>query len=187
MGKPWEDVPHIWKDEKAYLNWMRSQIRRIWSRHPIKTSYIKAREVKVEYALTRPVLYPIAHKLSGNTKTVCRCEMCNFYFAKGKMEVDHIAGGEGFSDYAGFLEWQKRMLFLGYEDIQHLCKPCHQLVSTSQRFNCSIADAPKYQKLAEFKKLKAEAQRVKLIKLGLPPGLNGKARVATFQEHLGVL
>lgn len=163
--KPWDSVPDLWKDERSYLNWLRGQIRRIWSRHPIKHRYIAQRPtVKVlkldggGRELERPVPLGVP-KLSANTKEVKCCEMCGKWFPKGKMEVDHEVGGVGFSTYEEFLEWQHRMLFVSFDDIKHICKTCHNKVTLSQKFNCSLENVWVYQEIAAFNKLKAGPMR----------------------------
>ena len=178
MGKPWEDVPDVWKDERAYCNWLRSQIRRAWSRHPIKTTYVKNRRMAIADmdACTRKD-YPRA-------KFICECEMCHSWFPQSHMEVDHIHGGTGFSDYEGFLVWQKTMLFLGFEDIQHLCKPCHANVTLSQKLGCTLKEVPFHRERIAFGKLKAKGQITKLKKLGLPEGTNSAKREAIFLAYL---
>ena len=179
MGKPWEDVPDVWKDERAYCNWLRSQIRRAWSRHPIKTTYVKNRRVpksKMAKAITS--------KFSANAKFFCDCEMCGKWQPQSYMEVDHIHGGTGFSTYEGFLVWQKTMLFLGFEDIQHLCKPCHADVTLSQKLGCTLEEVPMQRERIDFGKLKAKGQIAKLKKLGLPEGRNSDIREANFLVYL---
>ena len=162
MGKPWEDVPDIWEDEQAYCNWLRSQVRRMWTRHPIKTTYVKNRRIpKSEVAKA------ITSQFSANTKFFCACEMCGKMSPQSHMEVDHKLGGKGFKNYKEFLVWQKTMLFLGYEDIQHLCTPCHSDVSLSQKLGCTLEDVPFHRDRIAFGKLKAAPQKAKLAKLKL--------------------
>lgn len=178
MGKPWEDVPHIWKDEAAYCNWMRGQIRRMWSRHPIKVEYIKNRRVpisKVGAAIREQ--YPRA-------KYVCPCEMCHNWFPQSHMEVDHLHGGEGFRTYDEFLVWQKTMLFLGFNDIQHLCKPCHAKVTLSQKLGVPLSEVPLHQERIAFDKLAATTQARKLQHLGLPEGKNAAERKQIYLKYL---
>lgn len=184
MSKPWESVPHIWKDEKAYCNWLRGQIRRMWKRHP----------VKIEYINSLPSVTPNDAKLEGlsigvdkvhpNTKVLKECEMCSKWFPKGHMVVDHLHGGDGFSTYEEFLVWQEMILFLGFEDIQYICKPCHHQVSMSQKFHCSLEDVEMYIKRADFRKANASKQQLILKRVQQPPGANKKEREAIYCAYL---
>ena len=182
MGKPWESVPHIWADERAYCNWLRSQIRRMWSRHPIKVEYVKQRQIPIAEAVRRGVEF--GHCYHPRTTAVCQCEHCHLWFAKGQMEVDHLHGGYGFSNYEEFLVWQKTMLFLSFDDIQHLCKKCHHKVSMTQKFHCEPEEVQAYIDRANFRKLKAGAQAAALNALCLPKGKNGAERDALYIQYL---
>lgn len=182
MSKPWLDVPEVWKDEQAFLNWMRSQIRRVWSRHPIKVEYVKRRQITVEHAKEFGVEF--GHCLHPRTKTVCRCEHCHLWFAKNQMEVDHIEGGTGFADYESFLQWQKRMLFVDFGDIQHLCKKCHHKVSMTQKFHCKPEEVQAYIDRANFRKFTAKMQQSALRAMGYTPGKNAKEREAQYTRYL---
>lgn len=127
MANPWDDVPHIWKDEKAYYTWLRSSIRRIWSRSPIKLAYKQSRRYKA----------PVGK--NGKEVFVSNCEMC------GKQhrdcQVDHLRGGFGFTDWQSFTEWSKMILWVTFDDIRELCPECHEAVTLSQKLGISLEDA----------------------------------------------
>ena len=141
MNEPWNIPNSPWKDEKAYLNWLRGSIRRIWSRHPVKISYKQNRRYKAP-----------AGK-NGKEVWVSDCEIC------GKQsrdcQVDHLHGGYGFTDWTSFTEWAKMILWVGFDDIQEVCVECHEAVTLSQRKGISFEEAS-YEKIAidlEKKKL----------------------------------
>lgn len=127
MSNPWDDVPHIFKDEKAYFNWLRSQIRRIWSRAPVKLAYKMSRRYKA----------PVGK--FGKDVWVSDCEMCGQQHRS--CEVDHLHGGYGFKDWTSFCEWSKMILWVTFDDIRELCPDCHAAVSLSQRLGISVKDA----------------------------------------------
>lgn len=125
--KVWKFPDSPWKSETAFLGWLRGQIRRIWSRHPVKIAYKNSRRYKA----------PIGR----NEKEVwCSdCEIC------GKQsrdcEVDHKDGGYGFTDWDSFTNWQQRILLVSFDDIRELCKECHSVVSYAQSYNMSFEEA----------------------------------------------
>lgn len=164
MGNPWQDAPDLWADEQAYCQWLRSQGRRIWSRHPIKIRYIKAHKVPVNAVREedRPT------KLNPRTKELCKCEMCGCYTIGSNTEVDHISMAGSFTNVAEWHDWLDRLLLIGFDDIRLLCKPCHKKVNLSQRFHCSIEEAEIRQKLAAFKKLRIYDMKLTLTKLHIP-------------------
>lgn len=182
MGKPWESVPSLWKDERAYCNWLRSQIRRMWSRHPVKTEYVKQRQIPIAEAVRRGVEF--GHCYHPRTKTVCQCEHCHLWFAKGQMEVDHLHGGFGFSNYQEFLVWQETMLFLGFEDVQHLCKKCHHKVTMTQKFHCKPEEVAAYIDRAHFRKQTAKMQGQILHAMNLQSGKNKAEREDIYCRYL---
>lgn len=182
VSKPWECVPDLWKTEKSYLNWLRGQIRRIWSRHPIKHRYVAQQEV---ISVTdAPLHLPLGCTLSPRTKKLRQCEMCRLWWPPSKLEVDHIHGGVGFDNYEEFLEWQERILFVSFDDIRELCKTCHADVTLSQKLGCTLEEVPKERERIEFGKLKATKQNEALVMLGIKQGKNPAERVALFNEYL---
>lgn len=197
-GKPWEDAPDLWKDEKQFMSsYLRSAIRKIWSRHPIKHRYcnsrptlaIESREGVIYHQGTDDVLDPRdvrlgVAKIHPNTKKLRSCEICGKWFPVGKLVVDHLEGGYGFSTHEELVQWMSRQLWVGFDDIREICKPCHEKVNTMQRTGCTWEEVPMQQELAAFKKLKAGPMRKQLSKLGLPEGNNEAVRIETFTAYL---
>ena len=182
-NKPWEDVPEIWKDEGQYLNWLRSQTRRAWARHPLKHAYCQRRE-------TISRLDAVAEHKIGETdyrlaKKFRCCEMCEKWTPVSKLEVDHIVGGEGFTTLNDFMDWYWRMLLVGFDSIRELCKPCHDNVTLSQKLHCSLEAVPYHRDRIAFGKLTAGQQHALLAKLELSSGSNEELRMAIYLEYLG--
>lgn len=131
--EPWDDCPNVFNDEKAFLNWLRSQTRRIWSKHPIKLEYKKTLRYKAPVGRNSKEVF------------VIDCEIC------GKQcrdtQTDHLKGGFGFTDWTSFTEWAKMILWVTFDDIRELCPGCHGLVTYCQKNGCTWEEAG-YQKLA---------------------------------------
>lgn len=194
-GKPWEDAPDLWKDEKQFMSgYLRGAIRKIWMRHPIKIRYcnsrpmlaIESREGVIYYKGTDDVLDEDlgVDKIHPNTKKLRTCEICGKWFPVGKLQVDHLEGGYGFSTHEELVQWMGRQLWVGFDDIREICIPCHELVNTTQRYGCTMEEAPLYQEYAAFKQKKAGPQRKVLSQLGLPDGKNAKEREAIFFDYI---
>lgn len=147
VKNPWEDVPHVWKDEKAYFNWLRSSIRRVWTRHPIKIAYKQSRRYKAAVGRNNKDVW------------VSDCEMC------GKQsrdcEVDHIEGGYGFKDWQSFTEWSKMILWVTFDDLRELCKDCHAAVTLSQKLGIPLEDAFIEKQVIEICKSKKDREFIK--------------------------
>ncbi|AUR85203.1 hypothetical protein NVP1070O_39 [Vibrio phage 1.070.O._10N.261.45.B2] len=184
MTKPWEDAPDLWKDEKAYCQWLRSQSRRIWARHPIKNRYKAASTVPKEELLPlKRVKFEAAYP---RAKKACDCEMCGEFFPASQIEVDHIDEAGSFTTVEEWKVWLDRLLLLGFDGIRLLCKDCHLKVTLSQRFKCDIRDVWVYQRIAEFNKLKAAPMRQAFKDAGLSTGvaLVVPRMKALFKQHM---
>lgn len=160
--QPWDDCPEVWKSEQAYMQWLRSQTRRVWSRHPIKLEYKKQRRYKA----------PVGR--NGKEVWVSDCEMCGCQ--SRKCEVDHLDGGYGFSNWEEYTQWAKRILWVTFSDVRELCKVCHEAVTLSQRKNISIDEA-KIEKVAiAFGKCSVDTQKELLEGEGIDPSLTSNAK-----------
>ena len=127
MSNPWLIPNSPWKDEKAYLTWLRGSVRRIWSTHPVKVSYKQSRRYKA----------PVGR--NGKEVWVSDCEMCGK--ACRDNQCDHVKGGFGFTDWESFCEWAKMILWVTFDDIRELCPDCHGTVTLSQRLGISFDEA----------------------------------------------
>lgn len=136
--KVWNFPSSPWKTETAFLGWLRGQIRRIWSRHPVKISYKNSRRYKAPVGRNEKEVW------------VSDCEICGCQ--SRDCEVDHKDGGYGFTDWDSFTKWQQRILLVSFDDIRELCKECHAIVSHAQR--CGIS----------FEEAKCEKEAIAIIK-----------------------
>lgn len=175
MTKPWDDAPDLWKDEKAYCAWLRSQSRRIWARHPIKNRYKSAATKPIDAATK--VKYPRAKKM-------CGCEMCHDFFPASKIEVDHIKPAGSFVNVAEWKDWLDRLLLLGFSGIRLLCIECHLKVTLSDRFGCSLENVWVYQEIARFNKLNAKGMDKALANSGLVSGANNATRKKLYKQFM---
>lgn len=128
MNEPWRDCD-VWINEKAFFNWLREQSRRIWSRHPIKSTYKNSRRFKANIGIR------------GNEIWACECEICGKVVRSSDTQIDHIRNKAGFSDWDGYIEWLKALLVVDFDDIRELCKDCHSIVTHSQRTGLSFDEA----------------------------------------------
>lgn len=180
---PWDELPEVWADEAAFLSkYVRSAVRLAWKRHPVKLEYLKRR--KVSAAEVRDQVPAKRIHFGDKCKNAYECESCHDFYAQHQMEVDHIEGGYGFRDFDTFMQWFKRMLYVGFDGLRHICKKCHQDETDCQRWGCTKEQLPLYREQTRFKDLKAAPQKKLLAKLGLPEGKNSTEREAIYWEHL---
>lgn len=167
-NNPWDDVPHIWEDEKSYMGWLRSQTRRVWSKHPIKTEYKKARRYKA----------PVGVK--GKEVFVSDCEICGEQCRN--TQVDHIVAGGSFNNWKTYTEWAKRILWVTFSDIRELCIPCHEIVTLSQKKGITFEEAAIEKKVIAVTSLKATPQKEWLLSKGITPESNADKRKIQIRE-----
>lgn len=152
-AEPWRDSS-AWKSEKEFLNWLRSQSRRIWSRHPVKLDYVRSKELPV------PEDFP-----NQRVKSVVECELCNHLFKKGDTEVDHLIMAGSFKSVEEFKDWIVRLLVVDFNGLRLLCKSCHSIVTLSQKLGITYEDAVVEKKAIEFSKKKVNEQKEILLAL----------------------
>lgn len=168
---PWVDVPHLWKDEKAYMNWLRSQTRRMWSRHPVKNEFVKSKRFKA----------PLGR--NGREVWCVECVLCNN--DTNKFEVDHITPGGSFHDWKSYTEWSKRILWVRFEDLRLLCLPCHQLITYCDKYGLSLEEGAVEKEVIQKIKQKATDQKKELLSLGFTAGETRTAemRRECYRKH----
>lgn len=169
--KPWHDS-NIWKDEKAFMQWLRSQSRRIWSRHPIKTEYKRNRRYKA----------PLGRVTKNNPEGMVwasDCELCGK--TSRKCEVDHLDGGYGFTNWEEYVVWLKRILFVTFDDIRELCPACHAIVTHQQKTGLSFEEAKVDKARIRFEKKPVALQRKTLEAYGVVGATNKVKRAAAVR------
>ena len=167
--KYWKYPGSPFKNETAWWNWLRGSIRRTWSRSPVKIAYKQSRRYKA----------PVGK--NGKEVFVSDCEMCGKQ--SRNCEVDHLEGGKGFHDWETFVEWQKRILLVSFDDIQELCKDCHAIVSHAQRYDMSF-DVAKADKEAKAIVDAKEEKNFLLENNILPASAQKNRREQVFQVLL---
>lgn len=168
MKNPWEIPNSPWKDEKAYLNWLRGSIRRIWSRHPVRIAYKQSLRYKA----------PVGK--NGKEVWVCECELCGKQ--SRETQTDHIHGGYGFKDWDSFTEWARMILWVSFDDIRELCIECHEIVTLSQRKGISFDEA--FAQKEAIRMIKEKKCLTWLGERGIVPLRSQKARREQIAEQI---
>lgn len=161
LVNPWDNST-AWKSEKDFMNWLRSQTRRIWSRHPVKISYKIARRFKA----------PIG--VNGKDVWACNCEMCGKLVRSSETQIDHIVMGGSFSDWKTYTEWARRILWVTADDIRELCVDCHSVVNHMQKTGKSYEESIIEKKVIDIIKQKKDKQV--LSDAGITPASNATKR-----------
>lgn len=143
--------------EKRYWGYLRSGLRKTFSRYPNKYRVLAA---------------------SKGGRNQYRCAGCRKVYGKKDVAVDHIepcGSLKGFEDVAGFVD----RMFCAEEGLQVLCTSCHYVKSMRER---GFTD----EEISSFwfKKLKAREQKQVLLDLNVEPAKNAELRLKQYQENM---
>lgn len=121
--------------DTKFWGWLSSQLRKVWRSHPTKTDFIK--HVRFIKKVGNRPLYHI------------KCVMCEKDFQLKDIEINHkVKCGDVKSE-----GYALRMLNVGFDDLEPLCKPCHAIVTYSERMGIPIQDAAVEKEVIRFSKL----------------------------------
>lgn len=155
---PWEQLPDVWKTEAAYFQWLRGQMRKAWSRHPIKNAYKAKRR-------TRAAVGKKIDKATGKPASVWAlpCDQCGGVFPQSNVEVDHIIRAGSFKSWADCEHWLMSLMQISFDDLQLLCKPCHKIKSYAETHNLSFEEATAEKAAIQWLKDTTPAQQIKFL------------------------
>ena len=148
---PWDELPHVWKTEAAYLSWLRGQLRRIWSRHPIKNEFIRRHRRSVD---------------GRRHKWELQCKQCEGWFQAKHIEVDHISPAGSFRCIEDFRTFGYRLIHISMDELQILCKRCHKVKTYAERMSLSLEESESQIEANAMMRLPAGSLRALMLKHG---------------------
>lgn len=160
------------KSEAKYVAWLRSALRRVWTKHPVKLEMLKKnRQRKM-------------NKVTGRMVYQYQCCKCNNWHVAKNVEVNHIETvGTLTLDTLG--THAERLLLVTEDMLELVCKPCHAVITYSERSGMSIEDSELEKKLINFfKKYDAKEQKRRFGLAGLVPAKTQALRRDQLREHL---
>ena len=177
--EPWEQCPDVWKTKASFFQWIRGQMRRAWSRHPVKVSYMANHRERV------PLGKPTKKNPTGLVWG-CRCEHCNELFKQTECEVDHIHEAGSFKGWEDFEAWIMKLMHINWDGIRVVCKECHRIISYAARTGMTFEEAKLEKEVIAFTKWSVTKQLNTLIKAGFDNEhtSNAKKRRAAYKKHL---
>jgi hypothetical protein len=174
---PWECCPTVWKSEAAYFTWIRGQMRRAWSRHPVKIAYMQGHRGR----------YPIGKETKSNPEGMvwgCKCEICSWVKSQSECEVDHIQSAGSFRNWDEFSPWMQGLMLINFDDLQVVCKECHKIKSYADKWGMSFEEARLEKEVIVFTKLPAAKQVEVLRGITHRVCTTAKQRRAAYKEYL---
>ena len=150
-----DKYPHIWKTKASLMSYLRGGLRRsCWMKHPVKLEFIKNNRERIPNPNPR-----------GKVPEVWggRCNLCKDLFVQSKLAVDHVrefsASLKDIKDIQTFVEL---ISIVTEDDLQFVCKECHDTISYSQKQGCSFEEARVRKKHIEIGKEKRILEELEL-------------------------
>lgn len=156
--------------ETQMTNWLRSALRRVWSKHPIKLGLLQKKRYK---------------SVVGNRAIfVIKCERCEKPTKQADIEVNHKVQAGSFT-LETFGEWVQRLLIVKEEELELLCKDCHGVQTYSERYNVDLKEAEIQKARVVFSKLPIHEQDKILTQFGITiEKPTSTKRKNAYVEHL---
>ncbi len=142
--------------EKKMCTQIRSAIRGVWMKHPVKLAYL--------YSHTYPDKNP-----ATRTKWLVDCEMCGGSFKQSEVQCDHIVGEHSLLTLEDVVPFAKSILGVTENDLRMLCIPCHEQVTYSERYGVSLEEAKKEKAVIAKLKQTVSKQKAELKRHGYKP------------------
>ena len=158
LNKPWE-YTDFWDNESQYLTWLRGQLRQIWSDYPVRVIFKDEQCIEVTPKMRED------YGLHRMTKKAAQCVFCLNWFAKSKLEVDHIVGESSLTSVLEVVSYLDH-LQCSPDNMQLVCKPCHKIKTYAERFSLSFEDARLEKRVIEWLKQPLNEQMEFFDKLG---------------------
>ena len=160
------------KSEKAYVAWLRSALRRVWSKHPVKLEMLKKNRVRSVNPKTSRMCFMIT------------CKTCGKDHPLSDIEVNH-KNTVGTLSLENFGTYCERLLLVEEKDLELLCKTCHEVVTYQERSGMTLEEAAIEKRvIAFFNKYPAGEQKRRFELGGMVPAKTVAQRRIQLREHL---
>lgn len=170
--EPWEECPEVWKTRAAYFNWIRGQMRRAWSRHPVKNKFIRLHRFKAPLGKKGPA------NPNGKEVWAAKCACCTKTFKQNLLQVDHIDAAGSFTSWQDFNVWMMGLMHINVKGLQFLCKKCHDTKTYADKHDMTFERAAIEKQVIAFGKLPLKSQIRKLRNYGF-----GEAALSNVKQR----
>lgn len=103
--------------KSAYFGFIRSALRRAWTRYPVRYQVLADAKRKV---------------VGKRHKMEFKCAKCSDWFKQKEVEVDHIEGCGSLKEYSDFPKFVST-LFCEADNLRVVCKPCHLKITAEAK------------------------------------------------------
>lgn len=177
IKEPWEECPEVWKSQSAYFQWIRGQMRKAWSRHPVKNKFIRANRFKAALGKKGP-------KNPDGMMVWCGvCNDCHGTYTMRKLQVDHINSAGSFRGWDDFTTWMMGLMHINVDGLQFMCKECHDTKTYADKHGLSTEAAVIEKHVIWWcKHTSVDAQKLFLQLQDLPLN-NAAARRSSYRQY----
>ena len=132
--RPWEVEGNPWGTEAKFIAYIRGVLRKGWGRYPLKINFKNSIRYQVKNTNPKSMRrFPMIW--------VMDCAICNKPFSSNDIEIDHIGDNGTFRTINDIESYARHLFMLTPDKMRGLCKPCHKIVSHSQRTGTSFEQA----------------------------------------------
>lgn len=148
--KPWQIAGVSFNTESKFWNFVRSALRQAWSRHEVKLKFVESFRIRVNnpnpnrrvetcWGMTcakckqdfpLPVESSVKKKIEEHTKVPF-----NYIEINHKTEAGSLKSKDDIGRFA------TNLLYVNFDDLEPICKECHNILSYSQKEGISIEEA----------------------------------------------
>jgi 5-methylcytosine-specific restriction endonuclease McrA len=175
--EPWEECPNVWKTPASYFQWIRGQMRLAWKRHPVKLKFIRLNSIKA----------PVGKRNASGLRNIVKageCAHCHRPFRLAALQVDHIEGAGSFRSWSDFGKWMHGLMHVCINDLQFMCKQCHDTKTYAERHSISYEAAAKEKRVIKWLKDTPTKEQVLYLTSMEMPHNNAKARRNSYRALL---
>lgn len=164
-------------DENRMKGLFRSAVRKEWMFCNTKLSFLLSKRIPDMDVTTR-------------TKWIHECNICGNRFKEGDVQVDHIKGENGFTQWDGAEGWADVILNTNHENLQILCTECHKTKTRCEQLGLDWRSEQDWnttrleQEFTSIVKSKAKGQKEFIESHGGSPGGNETERKAQIRNIL---
>lgn len=159
--------------EAKFVSWLRSQLRNsFWKKHPVRLEMLKTNRKRM------------LNPKTGRQVFMSKCAHCQKWHPQGDIEVNHKVT-VGTLTLQNIPEVVARMALVSADDLELLCKPCHEVVTYQERSGMTLEEAAIEKKvIAFFNKYPAAEQKRRFILGGMEPAKTVAQRRIQLREYL---
>jgi len=163
--------------DKQFAKWLQGAMRRAWSKHPAKLTLLQKNR------------YQTLNKNTGRKCYHIDCMKCGTPVPQGKgggtIECNHKRVVGGFSELCKekFKDFVINLLWVTEDDLELVCKKCHDIITYSERSGMTLKEAELEKKIIKFCSLPAATQKKKMIENGLEPESSVVKRRIQLRNH----